>query len=235
MEWLQSMLDSSGTPVLTAVLLGLLTAVSPCPLATNIAAIGFIGREVEDRRRVFWNGILYTLGRVTAYTVLGVVLITVLREGASVFGIQKAVGRYGEYVLAPALVLVGAFMLWGSKWRLPSFGFRGNGEGLARRGGWGALVIGMLFALAFCPTSGVFYFGMLIPMAATTAGGYVLPAVFAVATALPVIAVAWILAFSVQKIGGFYGKMQAVQRWLNVVVGCVFVGIGVYYCVIIFL
>ena len=166
MEWLQTLLDSSTAPALTAFLLGLLTAVSPCPLATNIAAVGFIGKDIENRRRIFRNGLLYTLGRVIAYTVLGIVLIVILREGTSLFGIQKFIGKYGELILGPALVLIGVFMLFGNKLKLPSFGFNGNGEGLARRGGWGALLLGMLFAMAFCPTSGVFYFGMLIPMSA---------------------------------------------------------------------
>ena len=231
MEWLQTLLDSSTTPALTAFLLGLLTAISPCPLATNIAAIGFIGKDIESRRRIFRNGLLYTLGRVIAYTVLGIVLILILREGTSLFGIQKFIGQYGELILGPALVLIGVFMLFGNKLKLPSFGFKGNGEGLARKGGFGAILLGMLFAMAFCPTSGVFYFGMLIPMSATAAAGYLLPILFAVATALPVLAVAWILAFSVKHIGSFYGKMQTVQKWLNGIAGFLFVGMGIYYCV----
>lgn len=235
MEWLQSLLDNSSTPLLTAFLLGLVTALSPCPLATNIAAIGFIGREIENRRRIFRNGLLYTLGRIVAYTLLGIVLILIIKKGASLFGIQRFIGTYGELVLGPALVLIGLFILFGRRLRLPSFGFRGDGEQLARKGGWGALLLGMLFAMAFCPTSGVFYFGMLIPMSATTTGGYLLPVVFAVATALPVLIVAWILAFSVQHIGTFYGKMQSIQRWLNRIVGTLFVAIGTYYCLVIYL
>lgn len=231
MEWLQSLLDSSTTSVLTAFLLGLLTAVSPCPLATNIAAIGYIGKDLENRRRIFRNGLLYTAGRVIAYTLLGIILIFILKGGSSLFGIQKFIGKYGELILGPALLLIGLFMLFGHKLRLPSFGFKGNGEGLARKGGRGALLLGMLFAMAFCPTSGVFYFGMLIPMSATATAGYLLPVLFAVATALPVLVVAWILAFSVQHIGRFYGRMQTVQKWLNRIVGGLFTGIGVYYCV----
>ena len=88
--------------------------------------------------------------------------------------------------------------------------------------------------MAFCPTSGVFYFGMLIPISATASAGYLLPVLFAIATALPVLIVAWILAFSVQHIGQFYGRMQVVQRWLNRIVGSVFTIIGLYYCVIMY-
>lgn len=229
MDGLQTLLDNSSTPVLTAFLLGLLTALSPCPLATNIAAIGFIGKEMEDRKRVFRNGLLYTSGRILAYTLLGFVLILILKEGSSMFGIQKTIGTWGERVLGPALLVIGLFMLFGDRLNLPQFGFKGNAEGLARKGGWGALLIGILFALAFCPTSGVFYFGMLIPLSATTTAGYLLPPVFAIATALPVLVVAWILAFSVQQMGRFYGRMRTVQRWMNLFVGVLFIGIGIYY------
>lgn len=232
MEWLQSLLDSSSTPVLTAFLLGLLTSISPCPLATNIAAIGFIGKHIENRRRIFVNGLLYTLGRAVAYTALGAVLLVVLKGGSSLFGIQKFIGKYGEMLLGPALLLVGGFMLVGDRLNLPKLGFRGSDEGLARRGGRGAFLLGMLFAMVFCPTSGVFYFGMLIPMSATATAGWLLPIVFAMATALPVLVVAWILAFSVGRIGAFYGKMQTVQRWLNWIVGGLFIAIGIYYCAV---
>lgn len=197
MEWLQSLLESGTTPPLTAFLLGLLTALSPCPLATNIAAIGFIGKEIGDRRRIFRNGLLYTLGRTLSYTLLGIVLILILKEGSSMFGIQKAIGNWGELVL-------------------------------------GALLLGVMFALAFCPTSGVFYFGILIPMSATSTAGYLLPVLFAVATALPVLVVAWILAFGARRIGLVYGRMQTVQKWLNRIVGGLFTVLGIYYCVIMY-
>ena len=203
MDWLQTLLDNSSTPVWTAFLLGLLTALSPCPLATNIAAIGFIGKDIENRKRIFRNGLLYTLGRILSYTLLGVVLILILKEGSNMFGIQKTIGVWGELVLGPLLFLIGLFMLLGDRLNLPQFGFQGNAEGLARKGGWGAL-----FALAFCPTSGVFYFGMLIPMSATATAGYLLPVVFAIATAIPVLVVAWILAFSVQQLGSFYARCR---------------------------
>ena len=234
MDWLQNLLDNSSTPVLTAFLLGLLTAISPCPLATNIAAVGFIGRNIKNRKRVFINGLLYTLGRVLSYTLLGVVLIMILREGSSMFGIQKTIGTWGELLIGPMLLIIGLFMLWGDRLNLPKFGFNGNAEGLARKGGAGALLIGVLFALAFCHTSGVFYFGMLIPMSATATAGYLLPAVFAIATAIPVLIVAWILAFSVQQMSSFYGRIKTVQKWLNVIVGILFIVIGMYYCFVMY-
>ena len=234
MEWLQTLLDNSTAPAFTAFLLGLLTAISPCPLATNIAAIGFISKDIENRQRIFLNGMLYTLGRVIAYTLLGIILISILKEGASVFGIQKAVGKWGELLLGPLLLIIGLLMLFGSRLNLPKFGFDCKGEGLAKKGGWGAFLLGVLFAMAFCPSSGVFYFGMLIPMSVTATAGWMLPILFAVATALPVLVVAWILAFSVEKVGEFYGKMQVIQKWLNIIVGGLFVIIGIYYCIIMY-
>lgn len=235
MDFLQQMLDNSTVPSITALLLGLLTAISPCPLATNIAAIGYISRDIESRKKIFMNGLLYALGRIIAYTVLGVILITILREGTSMFGIQKNIAKYGELIIGPALLLIGLYMLVANRINLPEFGFNGNAEGLARHGSLGAMLLGILFALAFCPTSGIFYFGMLIPMSATAAEGYLLPVIFAVATALPVLAVSWILAFSFKRIGSFYGKLKTLQKWLNLIVAVLFLIIGIYYCIYLFL
>ena len=151
------------------------------------------------------------------------------------FGIQKTIGTWGELVLGPLLLVIGLFMLFGDKLNLPKFGFNGNAEGLARKGGWGALMIGILFALAFCPTSGVFYFGMLIPMSAAETGGYLLPVVYAIATGLPVILVAWVLAYSVAGLGKFYNRMQVFEKWFRKVVAILFIVVGIYYAVMYYL
>ena len=211
-----------------------LYAISPCPLATNIAAIGFISKDIESQKRIFVKGLLYTLGRIIAYTVLGIILLAILKGGSSLFGIQKFIAKYGEMLIGPILLLFGLYLLFGNRLNLPSFGFKGNGEGLAKKGGWGALLLGLLFALAFCPSSAIFYFGMLIPLAASTTAGWLLTVVFAIATALPVIVVAWILAFSTNSIGRFYNKMNTIQKWFNWIVGGLFVAIGLYYCIIVF-
>lgn len=234
MEYLQNLLDNSSLPVVTAFLLGLLTAISPCPLATNIATIGYLSKDIANKRQVFRNGLLYTLGRIVAYSLLGIILIAVLRQGTSLFPIEKALGKWSELLFAPLLVLVGLFMLFGSRINLPKFGFSGNGERITRYGGWGALLLGMLFALAFCPTSGIFYFGMLIPMSAVETGGYLLPAVFAFATGLPVVIVAWLLAYSVAGVGRFYNRIQSIQRWLTRIVALLFIAIGIFYGIIYF-
>lgn len=233
MEWLQSLLDSSTTPALTAFLLGLLTAISPWSSGDQYCRHRFYWKRHREPPQDISKRLALHAGTCHGLHALGIILILILEEGSSLFGIQKFIGKYGEMLLGPALLFIGLFMLFGHKFNLPSFGFKGNGEGLARRGGWGALLLGILFAMAFCPTSGVFYFGMLIPMSATSAGGYLLPVLFALATALPVLATAWILAFSVQHIGNFYGKIKTIQKWLNWIVGGLFTAIGLYYCLVI--
>lgn len=232
MDFLQNLLDNSNIPVITAFLLGLLTAISPCPLATNITAIGFISKDIGNRNKIFLGGLFYTLGRVVAYTVLGIILISILKEGSSMFSLQKGISKYGEILIAPVLIFVGVFMLFGDRLNLPKFGFSGTGKAEKLKGNLGSLLLGVLFALAFCPTSGLFYFGMLIPMSAAEPGGYLLPIVYAVATGLPVILVAWILAYSVAGIGKFYNRIQVFQKWFNRVVAVLFIAVGIYYAYI---
>ena len=232
MDFLQNLLDNSNIPVISAFLLGLLTAISPCPLATNITAIGFISKDIGNRNKIFLGGLLYTLGRVVAYTVLGIILISILKEGSSMFSLQKGISKYGEILIAPVLIFVGVFMLFGDRLNLPKFGFSGTGKAEKLKGNLGSLLLGVLFALAFCPTSGLFYFGMLIPMSAAEPGGYLLPIVYAVATGLPVILVAWILAYSVAGIGKFYNRIQVFQKWFNRVVAVLFIAVGIYYAYI---
>ena len=235
MDFLQSLLDNSSVPVITAFILGILTAISPCPLATNITAIGFIGKDIENRHRIFINGLLYTFGRIVTYTVLGVILIPVLREGASMYMVQKVVSKYGEMLIAPVLIIIGIFMLDIIKLNIPKINIGGEGLKKNTKGSWGALLLGILFALAFCPTSGVFYFGILMPLAAAETGGYFLPVIYAIATGLPVILVAWILAYSVAGLGRFYNSVQIFEKWFRKIVAILFMVIGINYAVVFYL
>ena len=229
MDILQTWLEGSEVPVLTAFLLGLLTAVSPCPLATNITAIGFISKDIESKDRTFLLGILYTIGRMVAYSLLGALLIWMLRKGFDTFDLQSKVSQWGEMLLSPVLIVMGLVMLFGDRLPLSGFGLNASEKSGRLRGAWGSLLLGILFAMAFCPTSGIFYFGMLIPMSASATGGYALPAVYALATGLPVVIVAWIIAYSIGNIAGFYKKMQVFQKWLNRMVAVLFIIVGIYY------
>ena len=231
METLQELLDGSTTPLWSALLLGLMTAVSPCPLATNIAAVGYLGHDATNRHRVFLAGLCYTLGRVLTYTVLGMVLIPLLRRGADLFDAERMLARYGEVLPPAVLLLFGVLLLLGDRLKLPRIG-RINGEAPRSNGYGGALLLGALFALAFCPTSALFYFGMLLPMAAAETGGWLLPALYAVATGLPVAAAAWILVYGAAGIGVFYNRMQRLQKGLTLLVGGGMILAGIYYAIL---
>ncbi|MBU0488635.1 MAG: sulfite exporter TauE/SafE family protein [Bacteroidetes bacterium] len=229
MDILNQLLESSNTPFLTALLLGLMTAISPCPLATNITAIGFISKDLENRRRVFLNGLWYTAGRAFSYTLIGVILYF----GASKFQVASFFQAYGERVLGPLLVVIGILMLDVISIRFPGFG-KLSEKMEARKGNswWSAFLLGVVFALAFCPYSGVIYFGMLIPITVSSASGLYLPLVFAVATGLPVIIVAYLLAFSLKGVGSFYKKVKIFEKWFRRVIAVTFILVGLYYCYI---
>ncbi len=231
-ELLQNLLNNSNLPIVTAFLLGLLTAISPCPLATNITAIGFLSKNIENRRRVFLNGMFYTVGRMLSYTLLGIVIIGILNQGSSLFHIQKKLATIGDSILGPTLLLIGLFMLLGHLIKLPKIGLSFSGEKLSKKGGLGALLLGSLLALTFCPTSAVLYFGGLIPLSVNVSAGWMLAIVYAIATALPVLIAAIILTFSVGSIGNFYGKTQQFQKWINRIVGVLFLMVGAYYSTI---
>jgi sulfite exporter TauE/SafE len=228
MEFLGNILDNSHYSVITALILGLMTAISPCPLATNISAIGFISRDIDDRSRVFVNGLIYTLGRAISYTGLALIIYF----GASQMNISRLFQGWGEKLLAPLLIITGLFMLDVLKIRFP--GFSGLTEKIGNRGKgsyWSTLLLGIVFALAFCPYSGVLYFAMLIPITVASAGGLYLPVVFALATGLPVVVFSWLLAYSVGSVGKVYNHVKAFEIWFRRVVAVLFIGIGFYYLI----
>jgi len=232
MDFLQTILDNSQFSFLTAIILGLMTAISPCPLATNISAIGFISRDIENRRRVFINGLVYTLGRAISYTGLALIIFF----GASKMHVSMIFQGWGERLLGPVLILVGLLMLDIIKIKLP--GFSGLTDKIGENGKgsyWSTLLLGMVFALAFCPYSGVLYFVMLIPMTVTSAGGLYLPVLFAIATGLPVIIFAWLLAYAVGNVGKLYNRIKLFELWFRRVVSVIFIAVGIYYILIFFI
>ena len=227
MEFLQKILENSQYGFITAAILGLMTAVSPCPLATNISAIGFISQDLDDRRRVFLNGLVYTLGRAITY--VGIALIIFF--GASQMDISGWFQRWGEKILGPVLIIIGFFMLDFIRFKLPgSVGSLTERIGeKGRKSYLNTLLLGILFAVAFCPYSGVLYFAMLIPMTVASAVGLYLPLVFAVATGIPVIIFAWLLAFAVRNVGKVYSRLKTFELWFRRTVAVLFIGVGIWY------
>lgn len=232
MEFLKSILENSQYAFLTAFILGLMTAISPCPLATNISAIGFISRNLENRRRVFLNGLVYTLGRIISYTGLAVIIF----YGASKVNVASIFQGWGEKLLGPLLVIIGLFMLDVIRINFPGFSKLTDRIGEKGKGRYGStLLLGMIFALAFCPYSGVLYFVMLIPMTVASAGGLYLPVVFAIATSLPVIIFAWLLAYAIGNVGKLYNRIKIFELWFRRIVAVLFILVGIYYIIIFFI
>lgn len=228
MEFLNNILENSQYSVVTALILGLMTAISPCPLATNISAIGFISRDIDNRKLVFVNGLIYTLGRAISYTGLALIIYF----GASQMHISRLFQGWGEKLLAPLLIIIGLLMLNVFKINFP--GFSGLTERLGNKGKgslWRILLLGIVFALAFCPYSGVLYFAMLIPITIASASGLYLPVVFAIATGLPVIIFAWLLAYSVGSVGKLYNHLKSFELWFRRVMALLFIGVGIYYLI----
>lgn len=212
----------------TALWLGVLTSISPCPLATNIAAISYIGRRLESTQYVLLAGLLYTVGRVAAYVVLAFVLVNTALSSPTV---SMFLQRYVHLLLGPTLVLVGMFLVG-----LIELKFSGGGVSertkvrIDHLGVWGALALGVLFALAFCPTSAALFFGNV--MASLSAGSTIaLPLLYGVGTALPVIAFAVLIAMGSQKLGSAFNAVGRVESWARMVTGWAILAVGVWLTV----
>jgi len=230
---IQELSSSLNIPVLSALLLGLLTAISPCPMATNIAAVAYVSRKVTERRYAVMTGILYTLGRMFSYSILGILIIVV---GLEIPGVASFLQDFGEQILGPLLIVVGLLML--NIDRL-SFGL-GSGK-LASIGGkvadWGMIggfLMGAIFALAFCPYSAVLFFGVLIPLALKSTGGVALPAVFAIGTGLPVLVFGTLLSAGVARVSTWLNAVNRAEKIIRIIVSIVFIGVGIY-CVVLWI
>jgi cytochrome c-type biogenesis protein len=228
MEFLTNLLENSTMPCFTALVLGFMTALSPCPLATNITAIGFISKDIENRNRIFITGLLYTLGRAITYTVIPIIIFL----GADQLKFSGFFQRYGEKFLGPLLIIIGLFMLDVIKINFPGINsFTSNLQNKKRWGYLDAVLLGLVFALAFCPYSGVLYFGMLVPITVASPSGLYLPVVFAIATGIPVIFFAWIIAYTVSGVGGVYNKIKIFELWFRRIISILFIIVGIYYII----
>lgn len=227
MTFMESM-STSSFPLIAAFFIGLMTALSPCPLATNITAIAYISKKIDNGKNTLLTGFVYTLGRMFTYVLLASLIVYV---GLNVQTISLFLQKYGEKILGPLLILIGLVML--NIIKLPSLksGNKINKikEKLSEKGYFGSFLLGVLFALAFCPFSAVLFFGMLIPLALSFSDGILIPSIFALATGLPVIIFSFILTFSVSKIGKIMGKVQTFEKYMRYIIAVIFFIVGIYY------
>jgi cytochrome c-type biogenesis protein len=210
----------------SALWLGVLTSISPCPLATNIAAISYVGRNADRSRMVLLSSALYTLGRVVAYAVLGALVVG---SFLSAPGLSVWLQRNLYLFLGPFLVLVGMILLglieipissgdWTNKLRTH----------VEKMGLAGSAVLGLLFALSFCPVSAALFFGSLIPLAITNESKLLLPAIYGIGTRIPVIVFAVILVFGKNSLGQFFNRVTGAEKWLRTITGLSILLVGIY-------
>jgi cytochrome c biogenesis protein CcdA len=208
---------------------GVLTSISPCPLATNIAAISYVGRKIDRPARVLAAGLLYTAGRSATYLILATLLVSSLLSAPS---ISHALQKHMNLFMGLLLILAGMVLL-----ELISFNFGAGGtmtdalrQRVEKMGLAGSLLLGVLFALSFCPSSAALFFGSLLPLALKAQSSAVLPAVYGIGTGLPVLVFAVLLAFGANRIAKVYDRVMLFEGWARRVTGIIFVLLGIYYC-----
>lgn len=232
MEWLNQLAQNNDFPLLAAFALGLLTAIAPCPLATNITATAFISKTIKNKRTIMFSGLVYTLGRMLSYVIIG----GLIYFGTSKFHLAKFFQSNGEKYLGFILVFLGLVMLnvikikiGNSSHLMDKLSDRFKNQGLL-----GSFLLGALFALAFCPYSGALFFAMLIPMTLASEYGLALPVLFSLGTGLPVIFFALIIAYSIEKLGNYFNAVTRFEKKMRIITGIVFLLTGLYYINIFF-
>ena len=210
-----------------AVWFGILTSISPCPLATNITAISFIGRRVDSVNKVLLSGLLYTVGRMAAYILLGIVLVSSIELDPPVANFLQ---KYMVYLIGPALIIIGVLLLDIFKINLVGNGIIWNGmqKRVEQSGIWGALLMGIVFALSFCPVSAALFFGSLFSLAIKHQSMVILPSVYGIGTAIPVLVFAFIFAFSANTIGRVFDTLKIFEKWARITTGIIFILAGLY-------
>ena len=228
--WLEGAIATAEAPFIAAFLIGLLASVGPCPLATNVTALGYMARQFSDRRAVAISAVSYVLGRTVAYGLVGLVI---LAAGAQVAAIARPLQDIGEIVLGPVLILVGLVLLDVIRPELELGGgvMTRLRSRIPNRPGSGAFLLGFLFALAFCPYSAALYFGVLIPLALGASGGLTLPLVFGVGTGVPVLVLGLPLALGLGWAATGFRVATRLERLVRQAVGYLFVAAGAYLIV----
>ena len=225
-------MGTSGIAPLAAFFIGLMMAMSPCPMATNITAIAAVSRKAGENKKTLVFGLAYTLGRMFTYVGIAAAIVWI---GISTQSVSVILRGSGEIFLGPLLIIIGIILT--GKIRFPSFTSNGIGrlkQSLAERGVVGSFALGAILALAFCPFSAVLFFGMLIPIAVLAGDALVLPAIFAFATGIPVIIFSLILSFGVSRLSSVMDKVNVIDKWIRRIVSVVFIIVGIYCLSILF-
>ncbi|MEF3692470.1 MAG: aromatic aminobenezylarsenical efflux permease ArsG family transporter [Candidatus Moraniibacteriota bacterium] len=227
MDFLNVLIDQYNIPLLSAFALGIMTSISPCPLATNITAIAYISKDIKSAKYTLTSGLIYTLGRAVGYTALAILIYF----GLSSFAIGKIFQGWGDKILGVVLILISLVMFGIIKINPGSGGNRAEKikEWLVGKGYFGAFILGIFFALAFCPYSGAIFFGTLIPLILGSREGLILTPFFALGTGLPVIIFSFLIAFGVGKISKIFNVLSEIEKIMRYSVATIFLLAGIYY------
>jgi len=218
---------------ISALWLGILTSISPCPLATNVAAISFLSKKIIHPKAVFLSGLSYTIGRMLSYALLGFIIISSL---LSVPLVAHFLQKYTTRALGPILIFTGLFLLDFLKFSFPSLSIsEKHQKKLSSSGAWGAFILGLIFALAFCPVSAALFFGSLIPLALNNKAGVMLPFVYGIGTALPVLIFAFVIALGITSLSRLFQGLAKIEYYMRKITGIIFVVVGTYYVLIYFI
>lgn len=220
-------MDSFWAGAFSSLWLGILTSISPCPLASNIAAVSFLSKKVAHPVAVFVSGLAYTLGRMVSYAAVGWIIIHSL---VSVPQIAMFLQKYMGRALGPVLIVTGLFLLEILTLRLPGISLSEKHHNkLAESGAPGAFLLGFIFALAFCPISAALFFGSLVPLALNHPAGGLLTFIYGIGTGLPVLAFAVAIAFGVRSLSHWFHKLTRIELYTRKITGVIFIGAGFYY------
>ncbi len=227
MDFIQNSIFSSSLPIVTAILLGLIVSVHPCTLAANIAAMGYISKDVENPKRVFHGGLFFALGRILAFCFLGIIITLILQSGAEFIHLTEIFGEWGEKILGILLIIVGILLLiiefYHKKNHCHSFKINKKKS----YSFFNCTLLGVILALSFCPESAFIYFGVLLPLSAKTSYGCILPILFSIASAIPAVFIAWAIAFGISSLKFSENKLNVIKKWINLIVGLLFILSGV--------
>lgn len=226
----QGWADAAGLPIFSAVAFGLIGALSPCQFTTNLGALAVASAQPGRARPVVLAAV-YVAGKVTVYSLVGaaVVLAGIQLQAASIPVIVVA-----RKALGPLMILVGLGLLGVWRPRL-ALGHRLASrpcDHLAARGVAGAFVLGVAFSFAFCPTLFWLFFGLTIPLALRSAGGWAFPGLFALGSSLPLLAVAALVSAGAGAVGTLAGGMRRLDRPLRIVAAVVLLVAGLHDTVV---
>ena len=211
----------------SALWLGIMTSISPCPLASNIAAVSFLSKKISHPLLVLLSGVAYTLGRMISYAILGYLLI---HSVLSIPQVAQFLQRYLPKTLGPILLLTGLVLLEVIRPKLPSINLSHKyHNALSQAGIPGAFLLGAIFALAFCPISAALFFGSLIPLSLQSKGGTMLPFIYGIGTGLPVLAFAVAIALGVTSLSHWFHKITRIEHYTRKIAGVIFILVGLYY------